>query len=56
MMKIYIYFNIMHQNVKNNDDYEIQIFRNIRHIFNSKTNEVYQEYRNKNSKIGILKI
>jgi hypothetical protein len=55
-MKISIYFDIMQKDGKNDDDYVICIFKNIRHIFNSKTNEVYEEYRNKNSKIGILKI
>ena len=43
MMKINIYFNIMPKNVKNNDDYVIQIFRNTRHVFDSKNNGVYWE-------------
>jgi hypothetical protein len=40
-MKINIYFNIMHNNVENHDDYVIWIFRNLRYIFDSKNNEVY---------------
>jgi hypothetical protein len=43
MMKISIYFNIMQKHVENNDDYVIYIFKNIRHIFDSKNNAVYWE-------------
>jgi hypothetical protein len=43
MMKISIYFDIMQKDVKNNDDYVICIFKNIRHIFDSVNNAVYWE-------------
>jgi hypothetical protein len=55
-MKLNISFNTMHNNVKNNNDYIILIFRNGRHIFDNKINGVYWEYRNKMLKIEILKI
>jgi hypothetical protein len=41
MIKIGIYFNIMQKDVENNDDYVIYIFKNIRHIFDSKNNAIY---------------
>ena len=44
MMKLNIFFNTMHNNVENNDDYVIQKFRNVRYIFDSKNNREYWEY------------
>jgi hypothetical protein len=56
MMKLNISFSTMHNNVKNHDDYIIWIFRNVRHIFDSKINGIYWECQNKKLKIEILKI
>jgi hypothetical protein len=42
-MKLNIFFNTMHNNVENHDDYVIWIFRNVRCIFDSKNNGVYWE-------------
>ena len=44
MMKLNIFFNIMHNNGKNYDDYVIWIFRNVRGIFDSKANTRELEY------------
>ncbi len=44
MMTIKFFFDNMHNNVKNNDDYVICIFRNVRYIFDSKNNNIYWEY------------
>ena len=43
MMKLNIFFNIMHNNGKNYDDYVIWIFRNVRCIFDNKNHGVYWE-------------
>jgi hypothetical protein len=42
-MKIILFFNAMHKNVQNYDDYVICIFRNVRCIFDSKNNGIYWE-------------
>ena len=38
MMKINFFFDGMHNDIKNDDDYVIWIFRNVRGIFDSKAN------------------
>jgi hypothetical protein len=43
MMKLNIFFNIMHNDGENNDNYVIWIFRNVRCIFDTKNNGVYGE-------------
>jgi hypothetical protein len=43
-MKLNIFFATMHNNVENDDDYVILIFRNVRCIFDSKNNGVYGEW------------
>ena len=43
MMKLNIFFNTMHNNVENRDDYVIWIFSNVRHIFDSKNIGEYWE-------------
>jgi hypothetical protein len=42
-MKLNIFFNIMHNNGENYDDYVICIFRNVRYIFDNKNHGVYWE-------------
>jgi hypothetical protein len=37
-MKINIFFDGIHNNIKNDDDYVIWIFRNVRGIIDSKAN------------------
>ena len=44
MMKLNIFFNTMHNNVENHDDYVIWIFINVRSIFDSKANTRELEY------------
>jgi hypothetical protein len=41
MTKINIYFDIMHNNVRNHDNYVIWIFKKIQYIFDSKNNKGY---------------
>jgi hypothetical protein len=43
-MKINIFFDGMHNDIKNDDDYVIWIFINIRSIFDSKANTRELEY------------
>ena len=38
MMKINFFFDGMHNDIMNHDDYVIWIFRNVRGIFDSKAN------------------
>ena len=44
MMKINFFFDGIHNDVKNDDNYVIWIFRNIRGIFDSKANTRELEY------------
>jgi hypothetical protein len=43
-MKINIFFDGMHNDIKNGDDYVIWIFINVRSIFDSKANTRELEY------------
>jgi hypothetical protein len=43
-MKIKIFFDGMHNDVKNDNDYVIWIFRNVRSIFDSKATTRELEY------------
>ena len=43
-MKINIFFDGIHNDIKNDNDYVIWIFINIRNIFDSKTNTKKLEY------------
>jgi hypothetical protein len=43
-MKINIFFDAIHNDIKNDDDYVIWIFRNVRGIFDSKANTRELEY------------
>jgi hypothetical protein len=44
MMKINSFFDDIHNNIKNYDDYVIWIFRNVRGIFGNKANTRELEY------------
>jgi hypothetical protein len=56
MTKINFFFDGIHNDIQNNDDYVICIFRNVRGIFDSKANTRELEYCDMVLKLRILKI